>query len=556
MENQSNAAPAAAAAENGANTAQEVSSTTQPVEPTKRSLRVQTWKKIQEGKVGIGFNNIFNRIPAFVDADKAASLLINEEEFKKAQHIKVNIDRALHDFKEKALLADKSVYLPSTRDSSALCLKVDVPADATEEQKKEALRVQDIQKFRSEIALDSGLKLDMVVIGSVVVSREGYRIGRGNGFADLDIGLLIELGAITPQTVIVTIVHDLQVLDTLPLNLFQKYDTPVDIIVTPTEVIRVAKRLSRPSGVFWELLSDRRLKILPVLQQLKEREEKAGKSISLKEEDTDVEQHQNNRRRGRGPLRRRFQRGNPGRTTSQTDNEQPGQQETTQKRTPRRKGRFVNRRRRATKSEGEQSGVEGGAKSEDRKFDEAGAGERRPKKNKNRGPRDFCIKLTNLTRDIRVKDLKSELRKRECNPMSITWKGHFGKCFLYFGNRNGTPSTQDDVDKVMKSLNDLSLTITTGGESAPATAAGAEGDAAVKTEPTESAAPVQTKTINVNVELIKFGAKKSASSTAANASAVEEGTAAGGAENGNEAGAVSGGDAGGARIESVDTTTV
>ncbi|KAH8344494.1 hypothetical protein KR084_011602 [Drosophila pseudotakahashii] len=552
MEDQSNAAPAAAA-ENGANTAQEVSSTTQPIEPTKRSLRVQTWKKIQEGKVGIGFNNIFNRIPSFVDADKAAALLINEEEFKKAQHIKVNIDRALHEFKEQALLADKSVYLPSTRDSSALCLKVDVPADATEEQKKEALRVQDIQKFRTEIGLDSGLKLDIVVIGSVVVSRDGYRIGRGNGFADLDIGLLIELGAITPQTVIVTIVHDVQVVDALPLNLFQKYDTPVDIIVTPSEVIRVAKRLPRPNGVFWELLSDRRLKILPVLQQLKEREEKAGKSISLKEEDTDVEQHQNNRRR-RGPVRRRFQRGNPGRTTSQTDNEQQG--ETTQKRTPRRKGRFVNRRRRTTKSEGDQSGVEGGAKSEDRKFEEAATGERRPKKNKNRGPRDFCIKLTNLTRDIRVKDLKSELRKRECNPMSITWKGHFGKCFLHFGNRNGTPSTQDDVDKVLKSLNDLSLTITTGGETAPAAAAGAEGEAAVKTEPAESAAPVQTKTINVNVELIKFGAKKSASSIGANASAGEDGNTAGGAQNGGEDGTVSVGDVGGARIEAVDTTTV
>ncbi|XP_037729054.1 methenyltetrahydrofolate synthase domain-containing protein [Drosophila subpulchrella] len=552
MEDQSNAAPAAAA-ENGANTAQEVSSTTQPIEPTKRSLRVQTWKKIQEGNVGIGLHNIFNRIPSFVDADKAAALLINEEEFKKAQHIKVNIDRALHEFKEQALLADKSVYLPSTRDSAALCLKVDVPADATDEQKKEALRVQDIQKFRTEIGLDSGLKLDIVVIGSVVVSRDGYRIGRGNGFADLDIGLLIELGAITPQTVIATIVHDVQVVDTLPLNLFQKYDTPVDIIVTPSEVIRVAKRLPRPNGVFWELLSDRRLKILPVLQQLKEREEKAGKSISLKEEDTDVEQHQNNRRR-RGPVRRRFQRGNPGRTTSQTDNEQPG--ETTQKRTPRRKGRFVNRRRRTTKSEGDQSGVEGGAKSEDRKFEEADTGERRPKKNKNRGPRDFCIKLTNLTRDIRVKDLKTELRKRECNPMSITWKGHFGKCFLHFGNRNGTPSTQDDVDKVLKSLNDLSLTITTGGETTAVAAAGAEGDAAVKSEPAESAAPVQTKTINVNVELIKFGAKKSASTIGANASAGDDGNAAGGAQNGGEAGTVSVGDEGGARIETVDTTTV
>ncbi|XP_017081716.1 methenyltetrahydrofolate synthase domain-containing protein [Drosophila eugracilis] len=551
MEDQSNAAPVAAA-ENGTNTAQEVSSTTQTIEPTKRSLRVQTWKKIQEGKVGIGFNNIFNRIPSFVDADKAVALLINEEEFKKAQHIKVNIDRALHEFKEQALLADKSVYLPSTRDSTALCLKVDVSADATEEQKKDALRVQDIQKFRKEIGLDSGLKLDIVVIGSVVVSREGYRIGRGNGFADLDIGLLIELGAITPQTVIVTIVHDVQVVDSLPLNLFQKYDAPVDIIVTPTEVIRVSKRLPRPKGVFWEILSERRLKILPVLQQLKEREEKAGKSISLKEEDTDVEQHQNNRRR-RGPVRRRFQRGNPGRTTSQTDNEQHG--ETTQKRTPRRKGRFVTRRRRTAKSEGDQSGVEVGAKSEDRKFDEVGTGERRPKKNKNRGPSDFCIKLTNLTRDIRVKDLKSELRKRECNPMAISWKGHFGKCFLHFGNRKGIPSTQDDVDKVLKSLNDLSLTITTGGETAPV-GASTEGNAAVKTEPAESAAPIQTKTINVNVELIQFGAKKSAISTGANASAGEDGNAAGGTQNGGEAGTVGGSDVGGTRIEAVDTTTV
>lgn len=552
MEDQSNAT-SATAVENGANTAQEVSSTTQPIEPTKRSLRVQTWKKIQEGKVGIGFNNIFNRIPSFVDADKAAALLINEDEFKKAQHIKVNIDRALHEFKEQALLADKSVYLPSTRDSSALCLKVDVPADATEEQKKEALRVQDIQKFRKEIGLDSGLKLDIVVVGSVVVSRDGYRIGRGNGFADLDIGLLIELGAITSQTVIATIVHDVQVVESLPFNLFQKYDTPVDIIVTPSEVIRVAKRLPRPNGVFWELLSERRLKILPVLQQLKEKEEKAGKLIALKEEDTDVEQHQNNRRR-RGPVRRRFQRGNPGRTTSQTDNEQQG--ETTQKRAPRRKGRFVNRRRRTTKSEGDHSGVEGGAKSEDRKFEEAGTEERRPKKSKNRGPRDFCIKLTNLTRDIRVKDLKSELRKRECNPMSITWKGHFGKCFLHFGNRNGTPSTQDDVDKVLKSLNDLSLTITTGGENSPAAAAGAEGDVAVKKEPAESSASVQTKTISVNVELMKFGAKKSASSTGANASAGEDGNAAGVAQNGGEAGTAVGGEMGGSRIEAVDTTTV
>lgn len=166
----------------------------------------------------------------------------------------------------------------------------------------------------------------MVVIGSVVVSRDGYRIGRGNGFADLDIGLLTEIGCITPQTVIATLVHDHQVVDSLPQNLFQKYDTPVDLIVTPTEVIRVGKRLPRPSGLFWELLSERRLKIVPSLQELKENLEKSGKVITLKEEDTDIEQHQNNRLRRRGPQRRRFNRRNNNRhrATSQTDNEQQG----------------------------------------------------------------------------------------------------------------------------------------------------------------------------------------------------------------------------------------
>lgn len=114
---------------------------------------------------------------------------------------------------------------------------------------------------------------------------------------------------------------------------------------------------------------------------------------------------------------------------------------------------------------------------------------------------------------------------------------------MHFGNRNGNPSTQEDVDKVLKSLNDLSLTITTGGgESAPA--AGAEEPPAETTN-----APVQTKTINVNVELLNFGAKKNAAG--GNANAGDDGnTNASPLNNGAAA------DAGASRIESVDTTTV
>ena len=51
----------------------------------------------------------------------------------------------------------------------------------------------------------------MIVIGSVAVSKDGYRIGRGNGYVDLDFGILVHAGLITKDTIIVTTVHDLQV---------------------------------------------------------------------------------------------------------------------------------------------------------------------------------------------------------------------------------------------------------------------------------------------------------------------------------------------------------
>lgn len=98
----------------------------------------------------------------------------------------------------------------------------------------------------------------------------------------------------------------LQIYDELPEELFKKYDLPLDIIVTPSEVIRVSKRLPRPTGLDWSLLSQRRVNLIPALNALKERDEKyvlhfasniytncfffrAGKVLVLKSEDTDVE---------------------------------------------------------------------------------------------------------------------------------------------------------------------------------------------------------------------------------------------------------------------------
>lgn len=52
-------------------------------EVTKRSIRVQTWRKFQEQKLCSG-NFVFNRIPNFIGVEKAVELLSETPEYKKA----------------------------------------------------------------------------------------------------------------------------------------------------------------------------------------------------------------------------------------------------------------------------------------------------------------------------------------------------------------------------------------------------------------------------------------------------------------------------------------
>lgn len=118
------------------------------------------------------------------------------------------------------------------------------------------------------------IQVDLIVLGSVCVSRDGYRLGKGEGFADLEFAMMMRMGTITENTIVITTVHDCQIVDYLPPQLFKEYDVPVDIIVTPTQTIFVKPRLKKPPGILWHMLSERKLKTMQVLQQLKEMDEK------------------------------------------------------------------------------------------------------------------------------------------------------------------------------------------------------------------------------------------------------------------------------------------
>jgi 5-formyltetrahydrofolate cyclo-ligase len=138
-----------------------------------------------------------------------------------------------------------------------------------------------VAQYGTPVTLRERYTVDLVVVGSTAVCpQSGARVGKGEGFAELEWGILSLQGNLNAQsTLVVTTVHDEQVI-CMPDASLTQHDVPVDIIVTPTRVIRVPNRKPKPSGVFWDLLSPQKLAQIRVLQQLKQEiEEKSGQKL-------------------------------------------------------------------------------------------------------------------------------------------------------------------------------------------------------------------------------------------------------------------------------------
>ncbi len=112
------------------------------------------------------------------------------------------------------------------------------------------------------IGLESMRRLDLVVCASVAVNRRGARIGKGGGYADVELGLATDAGLVGGDTVIVTTVHPLQILDAeLPET---RHDFRVDLLVTHDEVIR-CRKARRPPGIIWDHLTSEKIEAIPAL---------------------------------------------------------------------------------------------------------------------------------------------------------------------------------------------------------------------------------------------------------------------------------------------------
>jgi 5-formyltetrahydrofolate cyclo-ligase len=202
------------------------------------------------------------RIPNFAGAEVAAARLFEVEPWKSAKVIKVNPDAPQRPVRAEALRRGITVFVPTPRLRGGF-KKLDprrIPGDKI----REASGLSRGGRWASEVPLRKMPRLDAIVCGSVAATRDGRRCGKGGGYSDLEFAILRELGH--PPVPVATTVHDLQLVDDIPRD---PTDQPLNVIVTPTQTIRVKTPGRAPRGVDWNRLSAEELAMMPILAQLK-----------------------------------------------------------------------------------------------------------------------------------------------------------------------------------------------------------------------------------------------------------------------------------------------
>jgi 5-formyltetrahydrofolate cyclo-ligase len=211
------------------------------------------------------------RIPNVRDADTAAEQLAHTPEWRAACIVKVNPDAPQRGVRYRALRQGKTLLMPSPRLREGFVL-LD-PAVIGPRRLFAASSIKGASALGQAIGLDDLPRIDLLVFGSVAVSPAGDRVGKGEGYAELEFAVLRTLGRVAEDVVIATTVHEAQVVDAIPREAF---DVTLDLVCSPERVIRPAQRGPRPAGVLWDALSAERRAEMPILEQLYERRELAA----------------------------------------------------------------------------------------------------------------------------------------------------------------------------------------------------------------------------------------------------------------------------------------
>ncbi|XP_032833460.2 methenyltetrahydrofolate synthase domain-containing protein isoform X2 [Petromyzon marinus] len=249
---------------------------------SKWDIRQTVWDYMELHDLANFPRPVHHRIPNFKGSTGASARLGLLPQFSAATIVKVNPDKPQEGARYLALEARKTLLVPTPRLRSGLFNRIVPPAGASKADLHRCATSQGVREFSVPLGLDAGVHVDLVVVGSVAVSERGWRIGKGEGFADMEFAMMACTGAVDDATVVVTCVHDCQVVD-IPEELVETHDLKVDYILTPTRVIRTNCSTPKPRAIIWSKIDRELLTRIPILNTLRAREERLGRDVSLKD---------------------------------------------------------------------------------------------------------------------------------------------------------------------------------------------------------------------------------------------------------------------------------
>lgn len=232
----------------------------------KAAIRRRVWEEMERQNIASFPRPVFGRIPNFVGAESAARRLAALPEFREAEVVKVNPDAPQRPVRELVLKLGKVLLMPTPRLRSGFVILE--PERLPVNSIRRASTIRGALQHGVSVGLDRLPEVDLLVMGSVAVSLGGVRVGKGGGYGEIEFAVLRELGLVHDGTPIATSVHEVQIVEGIPL---EEHDVPVDIIVTPKRVIKSRAHHPRPRGLLWDRLEEDAIVRMPILRELRER---------------------------------------------------------------------------------------------------------------------------------------------------------------------------------------------------------------------------------------------------------------------------------------------
>ncbi|QLQ39614.1 5-formyltetrahydrofolate cyclo-ligase [Micromonospora robiginosa] len=232
------------------------------IDQAKQSVRQRVWEVLE--REGAAPPGVHGHIPNFTGKEEAAARLADQAAWQRARVVKCNPDRAQLPVRVRALREGKLLYMAVPRLATPKPFYLLDPAVLTVPFETAATSAG-AAEVAPTVGVEDMRPVDLIVCGSVAISRrDGVRVGKGAGYSDLEIALLIEAGLVSGDTAVATTIHGSQLLDeALP---YADHDFSVDLAITPEEVVTCLSGRERPPGVMRERLRPDQLHDIPALR--------------------------------------------------------------------------------------------------------------------------------------------------------------------------------------------------------------------------------------------------------------------------------------------------